>query len=141
MTGADGGKGRVRQPVRGGRHAGFTLLELMIVMMIIGVLAAIAIPSYQAYVDRSNRVAAQQFMLDTANRAEAFRLDRRDYPANLGALNRSVPADIARHFTIELAGSQASPPAFTLTATPTDAARQPLMRLLSDGTREPAEKW
>ncbi|MEX0731351.1 MAG: type IV pilin protein [Aquisalimonadaceae bacterium] len=125
------------------RQAAFTLIELMIVMAIIAVVALIALPSYERYVDRANRVSAQQFMLESASRAEEFRLDRREYPADLAAMNRTVPADIATHFTITLAGDNTAPPSFTVTATPTGpaASRQPTMTLLSDGTRTPADKW
>lgn len=118
-------------------------MELMIVVAIISVLAAIVYPAYGRYVDRSNRAAAQQFMLDIASRAEEYRLDRNQYPADLATVGKTVPADIAEHFTITLAGDNSAPPSYTVTATPTTAVagRQPTMTLLSDGTRTPADQW
>lgn len=44
-------------------NSGFTLLELMVTVMIIGILASVAIPSYRAYVERSALSEAQQRML------------------------------------------------------------------------------
>ncbi|MCK0746789.1 type IV pilin protein [Chromohalobacter nigrandesensis] len=52
------------------RHQGFSLIELMIVLVIIGILAAIAIPSYTDYVRKAHRADAQAILMEWAYQME-----------------------------------------------------------------------
>lgn len=65
--------------IRVQRMAGFTLIELMIVVVIIAILAAVGYPSYTEYVVRSNRQAAKNMLYQIADRQEQFFLDNRRY--------------------------------------------------------------
>jgi len=58
---------------------GFSLIELMIVVMIVGVLMAISIPMYRDYVLRSHRTDAHSALLDIASRQERFVAQRNTY--------------------------------------------------------------
>lgn len=58
---------------------GFTLLELLIVIAIIGIIAAIAIPNYERYVLRSHRVEARNTLQDIAQKLQQNYSISRDY--------------------------------------------------------------
>lgn len=103
--------------------AGFTLIELMIVVAIVGILATIVYPSYQDYVRRANRSAAQQTMLDVSAKQEQYLTDRRSYTDDLTALQVSVPEDVTKHYTVTIANVVASPPSYNVVATPTSATQ------------------
>ena len=60
-------------------EAGFTLIELMIVIAIIGILAAIAIPQFSAYRKRSFNSAAQADLRNAATAQEAYYVDHQEY--------------------------------------------------------------
>ena len=70
---------------------GFTLIELMIVVAIIGILAAIAIPAYQDYVIRSQ--VSEGLAMASATKASVaeYFADRGTWPANNGALGITTP--------------------------------------------------
>jgi type IV pilus assembly protein PilE len=61
------------------KQAGFTLIEVMIVVVIIGVLAAIAYPSYTEYVLRSGRTEGMSLLSDAAARQERFYVQNHAY--------------------------------------------------------------
>lgn len=69
---------------------GFTLIELMIVIAIIGILAAIAIPQFSAYRTRSYNSAAQADVRNTATAQEAYYVDHQSYADNASNLTGST---------------------------------------------------
>ncbi|WP_252272646.1 type IV pilin protein [Pseudomonas subflava] len=54
------------------RHSGFTLIELMIVLVVLGILASLAFPSYSEYVKRGHRSEGQAFLNDASARQERY---------------------------------------------------------------------
>lgn len=126
-------------------QSGFTLIELMITVAVIAILAAIAYPSYTQYLVRANRSAAQQFLLDIANREEQYLLDARQYTnipgSETGGLNMTTPPEVDRYYTIGITGA---PSAYTITATPkagTSQAGDGNLTLTNTGAKTPADKW
>lgn len=73
------------------RQIGVTLIELMIVVAILGFLAAIAYPSYNSYVTRSARSTGQSMLTQVASRQEQFFMDNKFYADDLEMLG--FPSD------------------------------------------------
>lgn len=96
------------------RQAGFNLLELMIVVIIIAILSAIAIPSYRKYVVRSHRVDAQRALLDLAGRQERFFYSNNAYTATLSDL-AGTASMAGQYYSVSI--PSASSTDYTMTAT------------------------
>lgn len=69
---------------------GFTLIELMIVVVIVGVLAAIAIPNYSKHVRKGRRVDAKSAVLDVAARQEKYFATHNQYATDFDALKMGI---------------------------------------------------
>ncbi|MFC5697933.1 type IV pilin protein [Pseudomonas sp. GCM10022186] len=122
---------------------GFTLIELMIAVAIVAILSAIAYPSYQQYVQRNKRVAAQEFMMLISSRQEQYLLDRRQYSNNVTALGLTTPTEVSPNFDITIAPVNTdTPPTYTITASPKGSmAGTSTLTLNSLGQKTPADKW
>ena len=84
---------RLRQ--RLAREEGFTLIELLVVIVIIGILLAIAVPSYLGFRDRANKSAAQSNVKSAQPAAEAYFADHGDYQFNLKQDNTAAGTALA----------------------------------------------
>lgn len=111
---------------------GFTLLELMVVVIIIGILAAVAIPSYRQYVVRTHRTDAKRALLDLAGRQERYFYTNNAYATSLTDLGSSTSAAGA-YYALSIntpAGSSSTDYVLTATAVGTQQQHDPLCQTL-----------
>lgn len=123
---------------------GFTLVELMLAVAIIGILAAIALPSYSQYLVRSNRAAAQSYLMELSQAQAQFKADSRSYADLVDDLELPVPDHVAAKYDVEITLEAGPPQGYTITATPKSGGSQAGDGALSidqAGTREPGDKW
>ena len=111
------------------QQKGVTLLELMVVVVIIGIIAAIAYPSYTQFIVKSKRVASTSVLLQVADRQQQFFMDNKQYATKLSTLGFAADeyminddgtmvsaSDSRRTYKITLSGATAT--AFTVEAIP-----------------------
>jgi type IV pilus assembly protein PilE len=137
-------------PVRSSRGAqaqqGFTLIEVMVVVVILGILAAIAIPNYTEHVNRGRRTEAKTALLQIAQWQERRRTEAGGYSTSLPSGLTSVGTT----YTIALA-TGATATAYTLTATRAGSMANDVcgdftlthlgVQSTANGTRTAAECW
>lgn len=127
---------------------GFTLIEVMIVVVLVGILMGIALPAYQNSMQKGRRSDAMAALLDVANRQEQYMLDRGTYTLDMTDLGFSAdPFDSEEgHYSIDAANCAVGDISrcFVLSATPkagspqSDDARCTRFFLGSDGSKTAA---
>lgn len=103
------------------RQRGMTLIELVVVMMIVGILAAVAIPTYRNYVIRSQRSDAKDALLALATQQEKHYLQCNDYADNIAVATNCGASQlqgtaVSKNGWYQLSIPNATPTAFTVRA-------------------------
>lgn len=128
------------------RANGFSLLELMAVVAIMGILMAIAIPSYRDYIRKARKSAAIATLAEIASKEGQYLINARQYfelkadgttvPAGVGV---TVPDDVKSYYVVTaLPDTSVTPVTFVVSAAPIAGKGQEslgTLQLNSDGTR------
>jgi type IV pilus assembly protein PilE len=90
-----------RTAARARKGAGFSLIELLIVIAIVSILAALAYPAYIKQIIRGQRTSGQNFIMDLAQRNEQFFLDNKAYATTMAQLGyAALPAEVAPYYQL-----------------------------------------
>lgn len=96
---------------------GFSLIELMIVVAVIGIVGAIAMPSYDNYMLKSRRAEAKAGLAEVADRQERYYLQASEYTDDFGANFLNISNETEEGYYIITVALSSSNQSYTLTAT------------------------
>ena len=129
------------------RIGGFSLIELLITFLVIGILAAIAYPSFVQYVVRGSREAAKSELLQLSNLQEKIYLNSSSYATSItagyngrsdGGLGMASGRTSDGKYAVAIVPAAGPTNVYTITATPVAGTRQAAdgnITIASDGTR------
>ena len=105
------------------KASGFTLIELMIVVAIVAILAAVAYPSYQQSVTKTRRTSAQACLVEMAQFMERFYTTNLRYDVTTGGVavalaNTTCRADTAPFYVLEFTAGQPTQSTYAVRAVP-----------------------
>jgi type IV pilus assembly protein PilE len=126
------------------RMRGFTLIELMVTVAIVGILAAVAYPAYGNYLIKGNRAAAQAHLMDLAQTEAQYMADNRAYADTVGHLGMTTPTSVASKYDIRIEHTDGPPPTFKISAIPiqnTQQAADGTLTIDNAGAKTPSDKW
>jgi len=124
------------------RNSGFTLVELIMVIAVIGILMAIAIPSYNSSTTKARRADGKTALMDVMVRQERFYTENNTYTTDLANLPAQASSPEGYYAITAAACGAGIDSCVILTATPgTAQAGDGALTLNSRGQKTPADKW
>ena len=125
-------------------QAGYTLVEIMMVVAIVGIISAIAVPAYNAQMQRGKRVAAQGEMLKISEWQQQFLLATRSFGSktSLEASGFTLNNQVASNYDYSIDLGTGAVPTYTITFRPKGGMRNTsVLTLDQSGIGSPANEW
>lgn len=129
-------------------HQGFSLIELLIAIAVVGILAAIALPSYQDHIRRGNRGDGQSALLEASSRMERYYYDNNAYTTDLTDIGYPSSNNVQTsegHYLMSVSAPTAGCPIATCYAIEVVAQNNQTadgnLSVNSMGEKLPVEKW